>query len=80
VVPKNRSSPKTPLVEVFAASLKAHRVEKGLTQEALADLAGLHRTYVGSVERGERNVTLESVERLARALDVSPSDLLRGRG
>jgi transcriptional regulator with XRE-family HTH domain len=48
----------------------------GLSQEALADLAQLHRTYVGSVERSERNVSLDNIERLAAALSVDICDLL----
>jgi transcriptional regulator with XRE-family HTH domain len=52
------------------------RKEVGLSQEALADHAGLHRTFVGSVERSERNVSLDNVERLAKALGVSMSQLL----
>jgi transcriptional regulator with XRE-family HTH domain len=47
-----------------------------LSQEELADVCGLHRTYVGSVERGERNVTLSSLETIAKALGVSVVDLL----
>jgi transcriptional regulator with XRE-family HTH domain len=48
-----------------------------LSQEQLANLAGLHRTYVSSVERGERNVSLDNMERLAEALSVSLSQLVR---
>jgi transcriptional regulator with XRE-family HTH domain len=44
----------------------------------LAEKTGLHRTYIGSVERGERNVSIDNVERIARALDVKPADLLIG--
>ncbi|NJL01487.1 MAG: helix-turn-helix transcriptional regulator [Spirulinaceae cyanobacterium SM2_1_0] len=63
--------------ELFAKRLRQIRLYKGLSQEALADLAGLHRTYVGSVERGERNVSIDNMERLAKALEVDISELLR---
>jgi len=62
---------------VFAKRMRQIRQVKGLSQEALADLAGLHRTYVGSVERSERNVSIDNMERLARALEVDIVDLLR---
>lgn len=52
------------------------RYEIGLTQEELAEKAGLHPTYVGSVERGERNIALENIIGLSRALDCSPKDLM----
>jgi transcriptional regulator with XRE-family HTH domain len=48
----------------------------GVSQEALAELAGLHRTYVSSVERGLRNISLENIERLARALGVEMAELM----
>lgn len=63
---------------VLALNLRTLRQAKGLSQEALADLAGLHRTYVSSVERCERNATLDTLDRLAAALGILPADLLRG--
>ena len=60
----------------LAANIKAFRSEKGLSQEVLAELCGLHRTYIGSVERQERNVTLSTLEVLSAALGVSVPELL----
>lgn len=61
----------------FARNLRKHRMTQGLSQEELAELADLHRTYVGSVERGERNISIDNIERLALALGVRTSDLLK---
>lgn len=58
----------------LAKNMRAKRLELGLSQEALADIAELHRNYVGSVERSERNVSLDKVERLASALGVDIGD------
>lgn len=60
----------------FGRRVRELRQPLGLSQEALADKAGLHRTYVGSVERGERNVSLDNIYRLAAALKVQASELL----
>lgn len=62
--------------EAFGRRVRDLRLEQGLSQEALADLAGIHRTYVGSVERGERNVALDNINALADALGVSPAQLV----
>jgi len=66
------------LRQTFAARVREERKLQGLSQEALAEKSGLHRTYIGSVERGERNVSIDNIERIAKALDVKPADLLVG--
>lgn len=67
------------VTQVFAENIRRLRLAKGISQEALADLAGLHRTYVGAVERGERNITLINANRIAEALGVRLSDCLKER-
>ena len=62
--------------EVFAKRLRQIRQLRGLSQEKLADLTGLHRTYVGSVERSERNVSIDNMERFAQALEIDLTELL----
>ena len=62
--------------QVFAENLRSLRAERGLSQERLAELSGLHRTYVSSVERKERNISLDNMARLARALDTDLATLL----
>ena len=64
----------------FGAAVRARRKELDLSQEALADLAGIDRSHMGRIERGERNVSLMNVIRIARAMDAAPSDLLRMSG
>lgn len=58
--------------------IREQRTAIGLSQEELADLSGLHRTYIGSIERGERNVSIQNIVLIARALSISPSTLLDG--
>ena len=64
----------------FGENVRRHRIKKGLSQEGLAGLSGLHRTYIGGVERGERNVSLVNVVRLAKALEVELVELLHDVG
>ncbi|HZN15113.1 MAG TPA: helix-turn-helix transcriptional regulator [Acidimicrobiales bacterium] len=66
------------LQRTFGKNLRSIREQRGLSQEGLADLLGMHRTYIGGLERGERNLTMRSVERIADRLKVPPLDLLRG--
>lgn len=61
---------------VFADNVRRIRGEKRLSQERLADLTGLHRTYIGSIERAERNISIDNMERLARALEIALSELV----
>jgi len=63
------------LKRLFGTAIKGKRSELGISQEELADRAGLHRTYVSDVERGARNLSLESIEKLATALELSISGL-----
>jgi transcriptional regulator with XRE-family HTH domain len=60
----------------LAQRLRSERALRGLSQEQLADLAGLHRTYVGSIERSERNVSIDNIEQLAKALSLDIAELL----
>lgn len=64
------------LQRTVGRNLRAYRLAKGLSQEAFADQLGVHRTYMGGLERGERNLTLKSLERLAETLGVEVTELL----
>ncbi|MDR1349769.1 MAG: helix-turn-helix domain-containing protein [Zoogloeaceae bacterium] len=65
----------TPLV-TFGQVVRATRMDKGVSQEALADLAGIDRSYMGGIERGEHNLSLFNIHRIAAALDVSIAELM----
>jgi transcriptional regulator with XRE-family HTH domain len=64
---------------LFAVNLRRERLLRGWSQEELAELSGLHRTYVGSVERAERNVSIDQMEKLASALKTELYELLMRR-
>jgi transcriptional regulator with XRE-family HTH domain len=66
------------LQRAFGDSLRILRKSKGLSQERFADEIGVHRTYMGGVERGERNLTLRSVEFLCDRIGANPLEMLRG--
>lgn len=63
--------------KILALNLRPLRAEQGISQEELADRAGLHRTYVGSVERSERNISIDNIAKLAGALGVKANELLQ---
>lgn len=65
------------LQRAVGRNLRQYRLDRGISQEAFADLVGVHRTYMGGLERGERNLTLRSLERLAAAIAVEPLELLQ---
>ena len=70
---------RVPARRILAANMRSLRHSKGWSQEDLAAEAGLHRTYVGAVEREERNVSIDNIERIAVALNISVSEILSAR-
>lgn len=64
------------LLENLARNLRHQRAARGISQEQFAEMCGLHRTYIGGIERCERNITLETLEKLALALEIDPVGLL----
>ena len=75
-----RKIPKDDPLLAVGTAVRERRKVRGVSQEELAEQAELHRTYIGSVERGERNVTILSLIRIAEALGVRPHDLLHQAG
>jgi len=64
------------ILKILGDNVKSIRLKKGLSQDNLAEKAGLHRTYIGGIERGERNVSILNIERIAKALNVKIDDLV----
>ena len=64
------------LLIAFGAKVQQYRNKLGLSQEKFAEKANVHRTYIGTVERGETNLTLLNIYKLAKALEISPKDLI----
>lgn len=62
----------------FGKRVRDLRKSKGFSQEALADAANLHRTYIGSIERGEQNVSIDNIYKIAKALGITLSTLFQG--
>ena len=72
--------PISPAAGEFGARVRARRQQLGLSQEALADQSELHWTFIGQVERGQRNLSLHNIVRIAKGLDSDPGELVRGLG
>jgi transcriptional regulator with XRE-family HTH domain len=64
------------ITEILARNIRKERAVLSISQDELADKSGLHRTYIGGIERGERNITLNSLEKIADALGLNPKDLI----
>jgi transcriptional regulator with XRE-family HTH domain len=75
---KKKTKDRTVVLKRVGLQIRAARRKKGISQEALAFGADLDRSYVGGVERGERNITVVNLKKIAGALKVSLSDLLEG--
>lgn len=63
--------------QIFSRNVRKVRIAKGLSQEDLAELSGLHRNYVGGVERGERNIAVDNMDKIAKALSTTIPKLLQ---
>ena len=61
----------------FGEKIREERLKRNLSQEKLATRAGVHRTYIGMIERAEKNITLENIERIAKALDLNLNDIFK---
>ena len=77
--PYKNSSEHQELID-FGSAVRSIRLDKGISQETLADLAGMDRSYMGGVERGEHNIALININRISNALEVSISQLMKISG
>ena len=68
------------IAKIIGQRIRNYRTEKGLSQEKLAEMSGCHPTYIGQVERGEKNATLESIEKISSAMNVTLSKLFEKLG
>mgnify|MGYP004498295357 CR=1 FL=1 len=68
------------IAKVVGQRIRNYRTQKGLSQDKLAELSGVHPTYIGQLERGEKNATLESIEKITSAMEISLSTLFEGIG
>lgn len=65
------------LLHTFATNVKKYRLQQNLSQEKLAELSGLHRTYISSIEREQRNISIDNISKIATALKIDPYLLLK---
>jgi transcriptional regulator with XRE-family HTH domain len=66
------------ILQFFGQKVREERLKKGLSQEKLAELANLHRTYIGMIERAEKNITLINIDKIAKALNINIKELFNG--
>jgi transcriptional regulator with XRE-family HTH domain len=66
------------ILDKFGKRVRDERLQRGLSQEELAEKAELHRTYIGMIERGEKNITLINIEKIAKALVITVDELFKG--
>lgn len=76
-MPAPSQSPVSPATQEFGRRVVARRHELGLSQEKAAEVIGLHWTYLGQVERGRRNITLNNIVKIAAGLDIDPGELVK---
>ena len=65
------------ILSIFGQNVRKERLKKNLSQEKLAEIASVHRTYIGMIERAEKNITLTNIEKIAKALDIDLTELFK---